>query len=173
MHRMPTAAVLAVVVATTATGCMTVNTRPAPAGPPRPVRPAPSAEPPGPQTPPRDTRSSVASPPPADRAHKDPHHKRADGNGGRRTSQVPAQGERGGGAAGPRPAPAGRQGADADDRRTDRPAGQDRAKTPRVPRIGGMPAVPSGTDICALGRAYGHWQRDDAAQQVCGASYGN
>jgi hypothetical protein len=169
VHRMPTAAVLAVVVATTATGCMTVNTRPAPTGPPRPDRPAPAAQPPGPQNPQRETRSTVTPTPPPD-ARKKAHRPRPDGTKDPRTARVPDDGKPGGAAAGPPPAPVGggRQDAVTPD------GGQtDRTGTSRVPRIGGMPAVPRGSDICELGRAYGHWQHDDAAQRICGSSYGN
>ncbi len=48
------------------------------------------------------------------------------------------------------------------------PAG--RAATPRPPRPG-VPAAPSGTDVCALGRAYGQWEQGSAVQRICRGAY--
>ncbi|MFH8558451.1 hypothetical protein ACH4FE_33360 [Streptomyces celluloflavus] len=151
---MPTFTVLAVMAAATATGCMTVATPPAVEATPRPAPPAPSVEPLGPAArSPGGDRATAAPPPSPGHDHSDPGSSRPDGGGQHRRSGAP----------GGHPAPAGHGHRD--------PGPAHHHGPLRIPRIGGLPAGPSGTDVCALGRAYGHWRQGSAQQRLCGAFY--
>lgn len=142
-------------VAATTTGCVTLPSRPAPGGS-HPAPPAPIGRP-GPTAPsaPRDRVGPVIpqpSPRRPDTARRDaPPPDRPPRRGGTRH----------GTGSGARPLP---------------PAGapaRERAPAPpppsRPPRLG---KLPSGAELCALGRKYGRWQQDGPALRICRQTYG-
>ncbi|WP_158706364.1 MULTISPECIES: hypothetical protein [Streptomyces] len=166
MFRIPAAAVLAVMTAAVATGCVTVAHRPAPESlQPRPVAPAPSVEPIGPevtQSPRRERPGAPASGPAARRSApagppvsgaqpaKQPRPESARKGGGKGKGAgrgVRDEAKPGSGHGGRRFGPPWRRSED---------------RHPAAPAPG----------LCALAREYGRWQGDDRPDEICRRVYG-
>ncbi|MFH9426546.1 hypothetical protein [Streptomyces sp. NPDC017529] len=158
MPRIPAAAVLAVVTAAAATGCVTVVHRPAHESlRPRPALPAPSVEPIGPE---------VSRHPPHERPTT------PSGPAARRPAPVRTPAPAAQEAERARPAPA------AKGKAAGRDGARGKHRSPKARRYGlpfprakerGLPQAPG---LCALGREYGRWQDDDRADLICRDVYG-
>ncbi|MFF9483101.1 hypothetical protein [Streptomyces sp. NPDC014733] len=147
---------LSVMVAATTTGCVTLPSRPVPAGH-HPTPPAPTGRP-GPAAPlPPPGRIGTVTTRPAPRP-PDAADRTAPPAGGFPHRYGGAHGGAGGGAR-PLPPPASHRG---------------HAPAPpapsRLPRLGD--GLSAGAELCALGRKYGRWQGNGAALRICRQTYG-
>ncbi|MEW1687104.1 hypothetical protein ACIQOF_21145 [Streptomyces sp. NPDC091265] len=151
MHRTRTTVKLLVGVAVTAlSGCVS-------------VQPQPSAPPaPGPSRPAQDLAPQVVRPPVRDTLEALPDPKPSPSAGGRAAAVPPAAGR-----AGTRlPEQQNRSGAP-------RPRPREAAPAAPVPvRVPPRPARLTGTDLCALGRGYGHWPAGSPQSRICDDAYG-
>ncbi|MEV0919516.1 hypothetical protein AB0I93_35390 [Streptomyces sp. NPDC049967] len=155
MHRTSTTVKLLVAVAVTAlSGCVSVQPRPS--APPIPS-PRPAAQ---------DLAPQIGRPPVRDvlEALPDPKPPTATATAGRASAAPPAARH-----TGPRAAPRAPQ-----PRHVPGPA---HPRPPRravpAPPAPALPAPVTGTDVCALGRGYGHWPAGSPQSRICDRTYGH
>ncbi|MFJ6461538.1 hypothetical protein ACIQM0_10855 [Streptomyces sp. NPDC091387] len=150
MHRTRTTAKLLVAVAVTAlSGCVSVQPRPS-------APPAPAADRPA-----QDLSPQIGRPPVRDILEAVPDPKPSSAGTGRASAAPPATRP-----AVPRGAPRAPQ-----PRHLPGPAHPRRA-LPTVP-VPALPAPVTGTDVCALGRGYGHWPAGSPQSRICDHTYGH
>ncbi|MFF3175550.1 hypothetical protein ACFVQ0_23315 [Streptomyces sp. NPDC057900] len=160
MHRTSTTVKLLVAVAVTAlSGCVSVQPRPS--APPIPS-PRPAAQ---------DLAPQIGRPPVHDVLEAVPDPK---------TSTASASATAGTGRASAAP-PAARHTGPRAVPRAPQPRHDPGAAHPRPPRGAAPPAPPApalpapvtGTDVCALGRGYGHWPAGSPQSRICDRTYGH
>ncbi|WNI33269.1 hypothetical protein [Streptomyces sp. ITFR-6] len=155
MHRTSTTVKLLVAVAVTAlSGCVSVQPRPSapPASSPRPAA--------------QDLAPQIGRPPVRDalEAVPDPKPSTASAGTGRSPAAPPAARH-----TGPRALPRAPQ------PRHDPGPAQPRPprRTVPAPPAPTLPAPVTGTDVCALGRGYGHWPAGSPQSRICDRTYGH
>ncbi|MEU8627084.1 hypothetical protein [Streptomyces sp. NPDC048669] len=148
MHRTRTTVKLLVAVAVTAlSGCVSVQPRPS-------APPAPAVDRPA-----QDLSPQIGRPPVRDILEAVPDPKPSPATTGRASAAPPAA----------RPAvPSAPQ-----PRHVPGPAHpRPRRAVPAVP-VPVLPAPVAGTDVCALGRGYGHWPAGSPQSRICDRTYGH
>ncbi|MEU8698217.1 hypothetical protein AB0C61_11155 [Streptomyces sp. NPDC048680] len=152
MHRTRTTVKLLVAVAVTAlSGCVSVQPRPS-------APPAPAADRPA-----QDLSPQIGRPPVRDILEAVPDPKPSSTGTGRASAAPPAARP-----AVPRGTPRAPQ-----PRHLPGPAHpRPRRAVPAVP-VPALPAPVTGTDVCALGRGYGHWPAGSPQSRICDRTYGH
>lgn len=146
MHRTRTTVKLLIAVAVTAlSGCVSVQPRPS--APPTPAADRPA----------QDLSPQIGRPPVRDILEAVPDPKPSPATTRRASAAPPAAHPAVTGAAQPRHVPG--------------PAHPRRA-VPSVP-VPVLPAPVTGTDVCALGRGYGHWPAGSPQSRICDHTYGH
>lgn len=154
MHRTSTTVKFLVAVAVTAlSGCVSVHPRPSAPPPPAPGPTAQDLTPQIGRPPVRDALEALPDPKPSTAAHgrtpaAPPAARRSEPRAVPRAPQPPRHGA---GPARPRPP---------------------RRAVPAAP-VPALPPPVTGTDVCALGRGYGHWPAGSPQSRICDHTYGH